>query len=95
METPLYKHTGIIRSIRINRGYDEGMGRDVFMNFSVGQPIKKLDIVITRIEEDQHDAVIFGVKRYNLFARKTNSEVEKLWYSYDSMPCEVGYDIND
>ena len=88
--SPIYKHTGIIRSLRV------AMGEHGAMEFVVGRQISKLGITISRISEDVHDNVLFGIKRYNVFIYKTEDaeKVELLWKSYDNMPCIVEYDIN-
>ncbi len=86
---PVYKHTGIIRSLRVS------MGENVSMVYTVGNDISKAALKIHSIIEDAHDNVVFGIKRYNVFITKwDNPNRAILWKSYDNMPCVVEYDIN-
>ena len=88
--SPIYKHTGIIRSLRVP------MGEHGTMILVVGKPIPSSGVIVSRISQDLHDNEIFGIKRYNVFIYKTEDaeKVELLWKSYDNMPCIVEYDIN-
>jgi len=84
-DSPVLNYTGRIRSIRIGSDYKDAMV------FTVGN--RHVRVTITKIAEDNHDRLVYGVKRYNVFAKRNNDadSLEQIWKSMDNMPCVVEY----
>lgn len=88
VNTPFYKHAGIIRSIRIGLDYKDAMVFTVGNNMKAGDKTYK----ITRITEDVHDDVVFGIQRHNVFGITEGEDAERLRRSFHGMPCCVEYE---
>lgn len=85
---PFYRHTGIIRKLKIGLDYKDAMTYEVGSIRKAGNEKYK----ITRISEDIHDSVVFGIQRHNVFGITEGEQEEKLRYSFHGMPCSVEYD---
>lgn len=93
-EFQLHKYTGTIRSIRVGHDYKDAMV------FTVGNTMKanqdgSIRYKITRITEDDHDNVVFGIQRFNVFGVNEGDSIEKIRHSFHRMPTCVQYDNGD